>query len=111
MTAHIVLSYDLGLKGDYENLYRLLDEFNAIECGNNLAALAINVDANDFSSICFSVQKLISERVAISANDRIYLIAKDTVDNKVKGKFLFGNRRRAPWEGYYIKAQQETDVF
>ncbi|MCZ8295860.1 MAG: hypothetical protein O9297_01420 [Flavobacterium sp.] len=75
MTAHIVLSYDLGLKGDYTNLYRILDEFNAIECGNNLAALAINVDANDFDTIYDTVQKLISKRVAISANDRIYLIA------------------------------------
>jgi hypothetical protein len=111
MIAHIVLSYDLGLKGDYANLYRILDEFQAIECGNNVAAVALEVTETDFDTIYSSVQQLISHRVAISSTDRIYLITKDSVDEKMKGKFLFGNRRRAPWEGYFTGAHEETDVF
>lgn len=111
MTAHIVLSYDLGLKGDYANLYRTLDEYKAIECGNNVAALAVDIPATDFDTVYNVVQQLLASRVSISSTDRIYLIAKDSNDNKMKGKFLFGNRRRAPWEGYFNGAHEETDVF
>jgi len=111
MVAHIVLSYDLGLKGDYANLYRFLDEFEAIECGNNVAALALEVPETDFDTIYLTVQNLISRLVTISSSDRIYLITKDSVDDRMKGKFLFGNRRRAPWEGYFTGAHEETDVF
>ncbi|MCZ8298383.1 MAG: hypothetical protein O9297_14325 [Flavobacterium sp.] len=52
------------------------------------------------------------EAVSIfQVSDSCDLIAKDAVDDKVKGKFLFGNRRRAPWEGYYTGAHEGTDVF
>lgn len=33
----IWLSYDLGKDGDYTNLYRWLNGYNAIECGNSNA--------------------------------------------------------------------------
>ena len=33
----IWLSYDLGIRGDYESLYAWLDQHNAKECGDSLA--------------------------------------------------------------------------
>ena len=30
------ISFDLGVQGDYEGLYRWLDSFDARECGENL---------------------------------------------------------------------------
>src|SRR5690606_8457569 len=96
MEVHIVLSYDLGLKGDYPNLYAWLDKHNAIECGNSLAALAFEVSNNDLETIIDEVKNSLEETVTFEKNDRIYLITKDGTDDKMKGKFLFGNRKRAP---------------
>ena len=31
----VILNYDLGLKGDYENLYKTLDNLGAQDCGNS----------------------------------------------------------------------------
>lgn len=31
------LSFDLGLRGNYEDLYELLDNTEAVECGDSLA--------------------------------------------------------------------------
>ena len=33
------MSYDLGVKGDYEGLYAWLDDHDAKECGNSVAFL------------------------------------------------------------------------
>jgi hypothetical protein len=33
------MSYDLGVKGDYEGLYAWLDDHEAKECGNSVAAI------------------------------------------------------------------------
>ncbi len=37
MKKTIWLSYDLGVKGDYEGLYAWLDDHGAIECGESVA--------------------------------------------------------------------------
>ena len=39
MNKALWLSYDLGVKGDYEGLYAWLDDHNAEECGNSVAFL------------------------------------------------------------------------
>ena len=35
----IWISFDLGIRGDYENLYAWLDEHGAKECGDNFASI------------------------------------------------------------------------
>ena len=37
MKQAIWLSYDLGVRGDYEGLYAWLDKHQAKECGDNIA--------------------------------------------------------------------------
>ncbi|MHB9292468.1 hypothetical protein Holit_01566 [Hollandina sp. SP2] len=37
MSTRVWLSYDLGIKGDYANLYIWLDEHKALECGDSIA--------------------------------------------------------------------------
>jgi hypothetical protein len=39
MQKTIWISFDLGVKGDYEQLYAWLDNHGAKECGPNLATL------------------------------------------------------------------------
>ena len=88
------LSYDLGLKGDYEGLYQWLDEHQAKECGVALAVFKRNV-GNDFVD---SIKSELNEKVQFEKGDRVYLIWRDGKLNK--GKFIVGGRKRAPWEGY-----------
>jgi len=44
------MSYDLGVKGDYEGLYAWLDDHDAKECGNSVAFLRYEYSA-DFETI------------------------------------------------------------
>ncbi len=46
MKKMVWISYDLGVKGDYEGLYAWLDDHKAKECGNSLAALEYDCTSN-----------------------------------------------------------------
>ena len=90
------ISYDLGLKGDYSGLYAWLDTVGAIECGDSMAFFKKEYSGN----IIESIKDDIGKYAKLSKSDRVYLIHLDNTTNKMKGKFLFGGRKRAPWEGY-----------
>ena len=102
----IWLSYDLGVKGDYPGLYKLLDTYKAKECGNSIAYFHFKYK-NDLIK---ELTDLIKENVDIKNSDRFYVIFKKTnnVDSKVAGRFIIGNRKSSPWEGY---APTEDDSF
>jgi len=91
------ISYDLGLKGDYSGLYTWLDTVSAKECGDSIAFFTKEYKGEQ---IITEIKKEIREYVTLSKTDRIYLIFLEKESKKVKGKFLFGGRKRAPWEGY-----------
>lgn len=93
------LSYDLGLKGDYENLYQFLDNYDAKECGDSIAFIKKFEYEDNFIK---EFEKAISDTVDITNGNKIYLVYKDDGTGSVKGKFLFGKRKKAPWEGYAI---------
>lgn len=102
------LSYDLGLKGDYEALYEWLDEHNAKECGDSLAVFFKN---------CFNptqpdkeIADSLKKRINFQKNDRVYLIWSDDETGKPKGKFIIGRRKNAPWEGFFTD-NSESEIF
>ncbi len=95
------ISYDLGVKGDYEGLYAWLENHEAQECGNSLATLQYEYTAD----LVDEIQKDLSECMSLARHDRIYMIWRE--DSKIKGKFLFGKRKAAPWSGY---GSQEPQV-
>ncbi|MEK6152141.1 hypothetical protein WIW50_02720 [Flavobacteriaceae bacterium 3-367] len=107
MKKTIWISYDFGLKGDHEGLYRWLDENNAEERGYGMALIKnfnfpkkyISDRRTDeiFTSV---IKKQIKDYTKIEKGDRIYMIWKGIDDSKLKGKFLFGNKKNAPWTGY-----------
>jgi hypothetical protein len=99
------LSYDLGIKGDYTGLYTFLDSVDAKECGDSIAFFKKDFGAEFLEGL----KKEIEKYVKISKTDRIYVIYLETQTNKAKGKFLFGGRKRAPWEGYATKSTPVTD--
>jgi hypothetical protein len=90
------ISYDLGIRGDYTGLYSWLDKLGAKECGDSMAVIKATIKGN----IVLTLKSDLKKKVRLSKTDRIYLIYRDSETGVVKGNFLFGGRKRAPWEGY-----------
>ncbi len=92
------LSYDLGLKGDYSSFYAWLDSMGAKECGNSIASFWFEYTSNYLEEL----KNSLASAIEISKNYRFYLVWRAVKDEKVsvKGTFLFGKRKPAPWEGY-----------
>lgn len=101
MKKTVWISYDLGVKGDYEGLYSWLDNHNAKECGTSVAVLVYDFIAN----LVEELQRDLSQSVNLGKHDRIYIIWRE--DHKIQGRFLFGKRKAAPWSGY---GSQEPQV-
>ena len=88
--ARFWLSYDLGLRGDYQPLYQWLDEVQAQECGDGVATF---VSENSREKIAKSLKRI------AKSGGRFYLIGKNKA-GKVVGGFISGGRKRAPWAGF-----------
>jgi len=99
----IWISYDFGLKGDFTGLFTWLDNHSAVECGNGLAFFRYDISKlkqTDTESLIKHLSSDLKETVKLSRTDRVYIIFKDNLINKVKGEFINGNRKQSPWEGY-----------
>jgi len=107
MKKAVWLSYDLGVKGDYEGLYAWLDDHDAIECGDSVSFFNFNVKKQD--NLVEELKNDLSKTVNLSQRDRIYVIWKND-DGKIKGKFIFGKRKVSPWEGYGAQETVEDEV-
>ncbi len=100
------LSYDLGLKGDYIGMYEWLDFKEARECGDSLAVFEFEYDDDFIQEILAQLK----DNVEFKKGDRVYLIWKDE-ENRVKGSFIIGKRKPAPWEGYALEEEDyQVDV-
>lgn len=109
----IWLSYDMGLKGDFTSLFTWLDNKQALECGNGLAFFRYDYDKSKLSDtheLIEQISKEIKQAITLSKSDRMYIIWKDDHTNKIKGEFINGGRKQAPWEGYGNLSETETDV-
>jgi hypothetical protein len=103
----IWISYDLGLNGDYEGLYKWLDSQGAKECGENLTVLNFFYKRTPSKDVVSELTKALQENVHLKDKDRIYAIYLDDKTKKMKGKFLFGSRKPAPWAGFARKYSKE----
>jgi len=96
------IAFDLGITGDHESLYTWLDDHNAKECGNNLAVLSYRFQGD----LLTTLKQGLSAAVTIGKRDRIYVIWREDDTRKVKGHFLFGKRKAAPWVGFGTQEPQ-----
>lgn len=107
MKQLIWISYDLGVSGDYENLYAWLDDHGAKECGESLACFWFSGEGD----VLRTLEKEIREAVSLNKRSRIYVVFTDQ-HNEVKGaRFVIGRRRRAPWEGYGTQTVEDVDDY
>ena len=106
MKRAVWISYDLGVRGDYEGIYTWLDEHGAIECGDNIAFVKeYEVSRN----LIKTLKKDIQDSVEITKKTRIYVIWRDAKTKKMKGRFIFGTRKAPPWTGYAISKEEIED--
>jgi hypothetical protein len=96
MKRAIWISYDFGVRGDYEGIYAWLDEHGAIECGDSMAFLKYECSGD----LIEAIKKDIKDSVDVKKKTRIYVIWRDTSTKKMKGRFIFGTRKSPPWTGY-----------
>ena len=102
MKKTIWLSFDLGITGDHESLYAWLDDHDAKECGDNLATLSYTFHGD----LLTTLKQDLSAAVNIGKRDRIYVIWRESDTHKLKGRFLFGKRKAAPWVGFGTQEPQ-----
>jgi len=102
-TKAIFITFDFGIKGDYEGLYKWLDEHEAQERGYGIAFIKayqckdqIKTDIGFVKEIRESISKL----TTLGKSDRIYMIWNSFEASKMKAAFLFGKSKQAPWTGF-----------
>lgn len=104
MKHWIWISFDLGVKGDYEGMYKWLDEHDARECGDSMAGLRYEYS----DDLIDSLKRDLQDNVEFTSKSRVYVIR--LLEGKMKGRFIFGGRRSAPWSGYAESRDQEEDI-
>jgi hypothetical protein len=97
MSKLVWLSYDLGVKGDYPGLYAWLDNHGASECGDSVAFFRYEGSSSD--DLLTSLKAELEAAVELARTDRVYVVFKAD-DGKMKGRFIVGKRKAAPWQGY-----------
>lgn len=107
MKKAVWISYDLGIKGDYQGLYSWLDDHNAIECGNSIAFIQYDVKKD----LIKELTKELESHVDFKAGDRVYIIRReiDGAKNLIRGSFIKGKRKSKPWEGYGTSVDESID--
>lgn len=103
----IWLSYDLGLKGDYTGLYTWLDGLGAKECGDSVAFFLVK----EYKGVAIkeTLKQEIPKHVKLNPTDRIYIVYKDYDSGQAIGSYIFGGRKRSPWDGYATGKANEDD--
>jgi hypothetical protein len=106
MANRVWISFDLGVDGDYEGIYRWLDRRGAVECGDSCASLLWDQQAGVVEQ---AVKRDLKRSVKLRNRDRVYIIFQDH-QGKYKGKFIFGGRKKsAPWAGYAMSGESAVD--
>ncbi len=108
-TQGVWLSFDLGVKGDYPGLYKFLDTNKAKECGNSVAYFQFNYQTDLVKELTEEIKK----NVELKNSDRLYIIFKTNNDKgelKAAGKYIIGNRRASPWQGYAPSDEDKLDI-
>ena len=103
MESLIWVSFDLGVSGDYENMYAWLDDHQAKECGDSVASFRFSCDGD----LAESLKTEIENAVSLNKRSRVYVVYRD--GGKLKGRYIIGRRKSAPWDGYGTHEEHDDD--
>ena len=112
------LNYDLSFNGDYDGLYKWLDDHNAKNCGQNFCEFFYSTDNSGNGSVTVKtaaqntlkhLEDDITKSVALKRGDRIYLIGI-MPDGMSFGGFLTGDYGPKPWAGYGEKQPENSKI-
>jgi hypothetical protein len=99
------LSFDLGVRGDYEGMYQFLDAHKAKECGDSLGSFWYDYKKDLIPELL----KDLKSHVEVNKRSRLYLIFPK--EGKRVGKFILGKRKAPPWAGFGPEeGEPEEDV-
>ncbi|WKW45492.1 hypothetical protein P3875_06785 [Myroides sp. JBRI-B21084] len=103
----VILNYDLGIRGEYDNLYIFLDTNKAIDCGNSNCFFEYSFKGTDieYEDKFKQLKEDLDKTITFSKSDRIYVIVH-SIDGTPRGKFIVGQRKTPVWDGY---AEKEVD--
>jgi hypothetical protein len=105
MKNFVWVSFDLGVKGDYEGMYAWLDSQDAKECGDSVACFWFEHGTRDLLK---ELTKQLKHNVELDEKrSRVYVIR--LVKGKMKGSFIFGRRRNSPWSGFGAAGEDAED--
>ena len=106
MRHFVWLSFDLGIQGDYEGMYAWLAGKQAKECGDSLACFWYEHPGE----LLADLHRDLEGAVELDAKSRVYVV--QLVEGRMKGRFISGHRRPAPWAGYAEEedAADDTDA-
>src|ERR1041385_5750375 len=102
--SFVWISYDLGVRGDYESLYVWLDQHGAVECGDSMGYLRRYQYTDNLAK---DLREDLERSIRTDRRTRIYAIWK--AGNKASGRFIIGGRRAAPWAGYSSSDSDSID--
>ena len=112
------LNYDLNFNGDYDGLYKWLDDHNAKNCGQNFCEFFYSsdnkVDSSQSEKVAAqktlkSLESDLTKSVSLKRGDRIYLIGI-MPDGMSFGGFLTGDYGPKPWAGYGQKQSENSKI-
>lgn len=93
------VSFDLGLRGNYLDLYMWLDNLDAKECGDTVATF---LSTKTREELIEELSNLLKGEKA-----RVYILHVE----RGKGSFVIGKRKKAPWTGYAeLESEDEEEV-
>jgi hypothetical protein len=76
---------------------------SSVPIPTRVAYFQFSYDADLFESL----KSAISDAITLNKRSRIYVVYRDKDQARVKGRFIFGRRKGAPWEGFGANVPQD----
>lgn len=105
MVKFVWITFDLGIRGDFEGIYEFLDAHGAKECGDSVAAFNYEYKNDLIRELTIDLEKA----ARFDKRSRVYVIYPSE-QGKHKGRFIIGKRKPPPWAGYGALNVDEEDV-
>jgi len=105
MKSFIWMSFDLGVRGDFEGMYGFLDAHNAKECGDSVGVFWYEYKKD----LIGDLKKDLQASMSLDRRSRVYVVYQSSKGKHI-GKFIIGKRKAPPWAGFGPSEGEEEDI-